>query len=197
MSLRMPTILASPGRDPSGSARAPGIRRSDRVRDRPRRCDRSRPPRVRCLATAAGDSPFAIASFYDAALQCGMHGSHLTAFPMPNLDHIREHLLDQDVIWVGGGGVAGLLAIWRLHGWDEILHEVWQAGIVQTCTSAGRSAGTWAAPPTPSGRPLRPVTNGLAFLPYANALRLRESATTGRAALPGHRIHRGRRRNRR
>jgi len=48
--------------------------------------------RVCCLPTAAGDSPFAIASFYDAALQRGIQGSHLTAFPMPNLDHVREHL---------------------------------------------------------------------------------------------------------
>src|SRR6476659_9942816 len=70
--------------------------------------------RVCCLPTAAGDSPFAIASFYDAALQRGIHGSHLTSFPMPHLDHVREHPLDPDVMWVGGGGGGGLLAIWPL-----------------------------------------------------------------------------------
>jgi peptidase E len=56
---------------------------------------------------------------------------------MPNLDDVRDHLLNQDVIWVGGGSVAGLMAMWRLHGWDEILREVWQAGVVLTGISAG------------------------------------------------------------
>jgi peptidase E len=129
-----------------------------------------RAPRVCCLATATGDSPFAIASFYDAALQRGINGSHLTAFPMPNLDHVRDHLLGQDVIWVGGGSVAGLLAMWRLHGWDEILREVWQAGVVLTGTSAGSICWHVGGTTDSFGPTLRPVTNGLAFLPYANAL---------------------------
>jgi peptidase E len=126
---------------------------------------RSRAPRVRCLGTAAGDSPFAIASFYDAALQCGLHGSHLTSFPMPHLDHVREHPLDQDVMWVGGGGGAGLLAIWRLHGWDEILHELWQTGIGLTGTSAGSICWHVGGTTDSFGPTLHPVTNGLAFLP--------------------------------
>ena len=129
-----------------------------------------RAPRVCCLPTAAGDSPFAIASFYDAALQRGIQGSHLTAFPMPNLSDVREHLLDQDVIWVGGGSVAGLLAMWRLHGWDEILRDVWQAGVVLTGISAGSICWHVGGPTDSFGPTLRPVTNGLALVPYANAV---------------------------
>jgi peptidase E len=105
---------------------------------------------------------------------------------MPHLDHVREHPLDQDVMWVGGGGGAGLLAIWRLHGWDEILHELWQTGIGLTGTSAGSICWHVGGTTDSFGPTLHPVTNGLAFLPQGNARRLGESAPTGPAALPGH-----------
>ena len=51
---------------------------------------------------------------------------------MPNVDDMRELLLAQDVIWVWGGSVAGLLAMWQLHGVDDLLREAWQAGVVLT-----------------------------------------------------------------
>jgi cyanophycinase-like exopeptidase len=66
-----------------------------------------------------------------------MISSHLTLFPMPNIADIRAHLLGQDVIWVGGGSTANLLALWRLHGLDAILRECWAAGVVLTGVSAG------------------------------------------------------------
>ena len=49
---------------------------------------------------------------------------------MPTVDDITAHLLDQDVVWVFGGSVAGLLAVWRLHGVDTALHAAWRAGVV-------------------------------------------------------------------
>ena len=90
---------------------------------------------------------------------------------MPNVDDVRGHLLAQDVIWVGGGSVANLLALWRLHGWDEL--PAARPGRPAWCSAGcppARSAGTTAAPPTRSGRTLRPVTNGLGFLPYSNGV---------------------------
>ena len=48
---------------------------------------------------------------------------------MPNVDDITSHLLAQDVVWVLGGSVAGLLAMWRLHGVDAALHAAWLAGV--------------------------------------------------------------------
>ena len=42
--------------------------------------------------------------------------SHVQLFLMPNVDDVRAHLLAQDVIWVGGGSVANLLAVWRVRG---------------------------------------------------------------------------------
>jgi peptidase E len=129
-----------------------------------------RPPRVCFLATAVGDNPQVIASFYEAALQRGLAASHINCFPMPNFDDVRGHLLDQDVIWVFGGSVAGLLAMWRLHGYDELMREAWQAGVVLTGGSAGSICWHVGGTTDSFGPTLRPVTNALAFLPYSNGV---------------------------
>ena len=50
---------------------------------------------------------------------------------------LREHLLAQDVIYVGGGCMLNLLAIWRAHGLDAILREAWERGVVLAGLSAG------------------------------------------------------------
>jgi peptidase E len=129
-----------------------------------------RTPRVCLLATAVGDDALTISQFYDMARVRGVHGSHLLSFPMPNVADATEHLLDQDVVWVFGGSVAGLLAMWRLLGYDAALHDAWQAGVVLTGVSAGSIC--WHAGGTTDsfGPDLRPITNGLGFVPYANGV---------------------------
>jgi peptidase E len=129
-----------------------------------------RAPRVCFLATACGDAPDLIRNFHEAAQLRGLHGSHLSLFPMPNVEQVRELLLSQDVIWVWGGSVAGLLAMWRLHGVDELLREAWQAGVVLTGVSAGSIC--WHAGGTTDsfGTELRPITNGLGLVPFSNGV---------------------------
>ncbi len=129
-----------------------------------------RAPRVCFLATASNDDRRLITTFYDNAWRQGWIGSHLSLLPMPNIADAREHLLGQDVIWVWGGSVAGLLALWRLHGLDLVLREAWQAGVVLTGVSAGSIC--WHAGGTTDsfGPPLQPVTNGLALLPWSNGV---------------------------
>jgi peptidase E len=129
-----------------------------------------RTPRVCLLATAVGDDALTIAQFYDMARVRGVQASHLLSFPMPNVADATTHLLDQDVIWVFGGSVAGLLAMWRLLGYDEALRAAWQAGVVLTGVSAGSIC--WHAGGTTDsfGPDLRAVTNGLGFVPYANGV---------------------------
>jgi dipeptidase E len=62
--------------------------------------------------------------------------THLSFFPWPPGD-LRELVLAQDVILVSGGNTANALAIWRLHGFDRLLREAWQEGILLTGWSAG------------------------------------------------------------
>lgn len=100
----------------------------------------------------------------------GVTVSTVRLMPQPNVPDLRETLLAQDVIYVGGGSVAGLLALWRLHGLDEILREAWDLGIVLTGASAGSICWHRGGPTDSFGPDLRVVTDGLGFLPYGNGV---------------------------
>lgn len=129
-----------------------------------------RAPKVCFLATALGDNPFVVNGFYDAANQRGLAASHLALFPMPNVEDLTAHLLAQDVIWVFGGSVAGLLAMWQLHGVGDALRTAWQAGVVLTGVSAGSICWHTGGTTDSFGPDLRPITNGLALVPYSNGV---------------------------
>jgi peptidase E len=66
--------------------------------------------------------------------------------------------------------VVNLLAVWRAHGLDRILHECWQAGVVLGGVSAGSLCWHVGGTTDSFGPQLRPVTNGLGWLPYANGV---------------------------
>lgn len=129
-----------------------------------------RAPRVCFLATAWGDQPAGILSLYEAAQQRGFVPSHLALIPMPNVDDVEGHLREQDVIWVGGGSVAALLALWRLHGVDSALRSAWQSGVVLTGVSAGSICWHVGGTTDSFGPDLRPVTDGLGFIPFSNGV---------------------------
>ena len=128
-------------------------------------------PRITYLAVATGDAATSIQGFYSAFAGCeDAIASHLALFPMPNVVDVRAHLLKQDVVWVGGGSVANLLAVWRAHGLDEVLRECWEAGVVLGGVSAGSICWHVGGTTDSFGLDLRPVTNGLGFLPYGNGV---------------------------
>jgi peptidase E len=129
-----------------------------------------RAPKVCYLGSASGDNPQGIRDFYDMAQESGLDGSHLQLFNMPNVEDVREHLLAQDVIWVFGGSVAGLLAMWRLHGVDEAMREAWEAGVVLTGVSAGSICWHVGGTTDSFGPDLKPITNGLALVPFSNGV---------------------------
>ncbi|MGH8900892.1 MAG: Type 1 glutamine amidotransferase-like domain-containing protein [Egibacteraceae bacterium] len=93
-------------------------------------------PRVCFVPTASGDSNEYIVRFYEAFPPTRAAASHLALFGRKVAD-LRAFLLDHDVIYVGGGNTANMLAVWRLHGVDRILREAWQAGVVLCGLSAG------------------------------------------------------------
>ncbi len=126
-------------------------------------------PRLCIIATALGDNPAWISTMHHAFSKLDMVVSHLDLFPMPNFDDIEDHLSRQDVIWVSGGSTANLLALWRLHGLDTILHSVWQAGVVLMGVSAGSICWHIGGTTDSFGLPLQPVTDCLGFLPFSNS----------------------------
>ena len=93
----------------------------------------------------------------------------VSLFSMPNSDDMTGLLLEQDAVWVGGGSVANLLALWRLHEVGPAMHAAWQAGVVLMGVSAGSVCWFTGGTTDSFGLPLRPVTDGLGFLPYSNS----------------------------
>jgi peptidase E len=125
-------------------------------------------PRICYVGTAMGDMAAVTTMFYDAVRDLDCRPSHLDLFPMPNVPDVRAHLLAQDVVYVGGGSVANLLAVWRTHGVDEYLAEAWESGVVLSGTSAGSLCWFQGGTTDSFGLDLRPVTNGLGLIPASN-----------------------------
>jgi peptidase E len=121
-------------------------------------------PRVCFLPTATGDHLEAITSFYRVASELDCRPSDLPLFNR-QVEDLRAFLVEQDVIWVGGGNTANMLAVWRVHGVDAILREAWEGGTVMTGASAGMNCW-FAASVTDSFsvRSLAPLHDGLGWL---------------------------------
>ena len=121
-------------------------------------------PRVCVLNTANGDDPVSYQKFYAILSQNGARVSHLQLFAMPNVDDPEGLLLSQDVIFVGGGSVANMIAVWRVHGVDDILRRAWESGVVLAGVSAGAICWFEGGTTDSFGPGLRPFTAGLALL---------------------------------
>jgi dipeptidase E len=118
--------------------------------------------RLLYLPTAAMEDPSSTVRWYDR-LRGRAEMTHLHFFPWPPRD-LRELTLAQDVILVAGGNTANALAIWRVHGFDEILREAWERGVLLTGWSAGMICWFEHGVTDSFGPELAPM-NCLGFLP--------------------------------
>jgi dipeptidase E len=91
--------------------------------------------KVLSVATASREDPRLTLALYERFQGRGAL-SHLEFFPWPPAE-LRRLALDHDVILVTGGNTANALAIWRVHGFDAILREAWEQGVLLTGWSAG------------------------------------------------------------
>ena len=121
-------------------------------------------PRVCLINTATGDDPRGLARQYSVLAVTPARVTHLELFPRPNVADPEDLLLSQDVIFVGGGSVANLAAVWRVHQLDRILRVAWRAGIVLSGVSAGAICWFESGTTDSFGPKLRPFTAGLGFL---------------------------------
>jgi peptidase E len=137
---------------------------------------RAERPRVCFVPTASGDADHYVVRFYRAFSPERCVPSHVSLFRRDRgggIDcDVAAHLLEQDLIYVGGGSVISLLGVWRAHGLDEALRECWERGIVLCGLSAGSLCWFDDAITAFHGEPQR--VQGLGFLPWSNCVHLND-----------------------
>ena len=102
-----------------------------------------RPARVCFVSTASADAATYLVRFYRAFSGRAVT-TDLTLFDAPSLPRrpattgeLDAFVAEQDILYVGGGSTANLLALWRAHGLDRVLKDAWARGTVLCGVSAG------------------------------------------------------------
>jgi peptidase E len=121
-------------------------------------------PKISVLNTAMGDDPGSFLRMYQVLNRMPARVSHLELFPMPNVSDPADLLLSADVIFVGGGSVANMVAVWRVHGIDQIMRSAWEAGVVLAGVSAGAICWFGSGTTDSFGLELQPFSAGLGLL---------------------------------
>ena len=93
-------------------------------------------PKICFVPTASGDAHSYIDRFDTSCAQLPCTPSHLLLFRLETAD-LRSFVLDQDIIYVGGGNTKNLLALWKDWGLDSIIREAWERGVILAGWSAG------------------------------------------------------------
>jgi peptidase E len=115
---------------------------------------RTREPRILFLPTASGDTTAQIAAFHARFADRHCVAEHLSLFRLHELRRpLEEIVLSQDALYVGGGSMRNLLAIWRAHELDRLLISAWRRGIVLAGISAGAMCWFEGGITRSSGRP--------------------------------------------
>lgn len=128
-------------------------------------------PKVCFLPTASGDADHYVVRFYRTFAPLS-DASHISLFRRDRdgavEGDVEQHLLQQDVVYVGGGSVVSLLGAWRAHGLDRVLKQAWRRGVVLCGLSAGSLCWFSEAVTAFHGAPT--VVRGLGLLPHSNCV---------------------------
>jgi len=124
---------------------------------------RQKRPRVCFVGTASGDSDTYIRRFHEAFPPSRAAATHLTFFER-NVRDRKSFVMGQDVVYVGGGSTANMLAVWRLHGMDKVLRAAWNAGVVMCGISAGAICWFEDGITDSFGMPFRALGDGLGIV---------------------------------
>ncbi len=122
-------------------------------------------PKVCFIPTASGDDPGYTLEFFKAYSSYGCEPHVLNLFSR-EVEDIGVFLSSMDMVYVGGGSTANLLAVWRLHGVDKALESAWFNGVVLSGLSAG--ANCWFESSTTDSFLLGRadvLSDGLGFIP--------------------------------
>jgi peptidase E len=119
-------------------------------------------PRVLFIPTASGDSTDMVARF-EAELGDRAECAWLSLFWRDGTD-LRDAVMSAQLVYVGGGNTANLIALWRLHGLDEILRDAAAEGVILAGVSAGALCWFEAGVTDSFGPQLAKLPGGLGFL---------------------------------
>ena len=92
-------------------------------------------PKICFLPTATGDNDSYIVRFYSTFNRLNCKPSHIEFFTRTT--DIRNHIMEQDVVFVGGGNTKSMLAIWNDWGMSKLLNEAYNQGVIMSGVSAG------------------------------------------------------------
>lgn len=130
-------------------------------------------PRVCFIPTASGDAATYVLRFYRAfaardciATDLMLQGAATVPRRPASTAELAAFVAEQDVLYVGGGNTANMLALWRVHGLDVAIRAAYEAGVVLCGLSAGMICW-FAASVTDSYGPLARLDDGLALLPFS------------------------------
>ena len=93
-------------------------------------------PKVCFLPQASCESREYIVKFFEVFTELGAEPSWVSLFGRVT-DAWKQHLLNQDIIYVGGGNTKSMLALWKAWGVDQVLREAYEKGIILSGISAG------------------------------------------------------------
>lgn len=111
-------------------------------------------PRICLLPTASGDPEDQISRFRRSFGSRGCEVSDLSLFRLgANPIDVADHLMKQDAIYVGGGSLVNLVAVWQPHGIAELIEECLERGVMVVGQSAGAMCWFEAGITSSSGRP--------------------------------------------
>ena len=92
-------------------------------------------PNICFIPTATGDNEAYKVNYYSTFSKLECSPSHLDFFK--RTPDLKELILKQDVIFVGGGNTKSMLAVWKDWGLDILLKEAYEKGVIMSGVSAG------------------------------------------------------------
>ena len=92
-------------------------------------------PKICFLPTATGDNDNYIVRFYSVFTKFNCIPSHIEFFNRTG--DIINHIMKQDVVFVGGGNTKSMLAIWKEWGMSKLLYDAYNQGVIMSGVSAG------------------------------------------------------------
>ncbi|HUY59325.1 MAG TPA: peptidase E [Solirubrobacteraceae bacterium] len=128
-------------------------------------------PRICFLPTASGDPRDQVTRFHERFGGWPCEPSTLSLFHLgrDRVDPI-DHILSQDALYIGGGSMRNMLAIWREHGIDDAMRRAWERGVVLAGLSAGAMCWFEGGVSMSGGRP--EVVPGIGLLPGSLSVHL-------------------------